>query len=84
MNLDAIADRIMDELNLYEDRRSVDVSSIESEIVERAMRCFVEERLREIDCYAIDDPDPDKTPAVVDIVNKVRSRLKKSRQPLRP
>jgi len=76
MNPDEIADRIIAELDLSERAQRQDSDSFELEVIDRAMKHFVAEKLKTIDCYAISDPASNDDPEIVDIVKTVWSKLR--------
>ena len=80
MNPDAIADRIIDELDLYERAQRQDPGSFELEVIDKAMTHYLAEKLKTIDCYAINDHALKNDPGIVDIVNKVWGKLKRGKR----
>lgn len=74
---DAIADQVIKDLNLNERVSTANLPSFELEIVEKVLERYIADRLKDIDCYAIND-QKSESPEAIEIVQKVWDRLKET------
>jgi len=74
--IDAIVDQVIEDLDLRDRVNTANLQSIEVEIIEKVLEHYVSERLKDIDCYAIDDHN--KSPEAIDILKRVWERLRET------
>jgi len=75
--MDSIVDQVIKDLNLNERVSTANLPSFELEIVEKVLERYIADRLKDIDCYAIND-HKSESPEAIEIVQKVWDRLKET------
>jgi len=74
-SIDTIVDQVIEDLDLIDRVNTANLQSIEIEILEKVLEHYIAERLKDIDCYVINDHNSDEAPEAIEIVKRVWERL---------